>query len=167
MRRFRQGEIQVLIATTVIEVGIDVPGATLMVIEHAERFGLAQLHQLRGRVGRGRGESHCVLIHYGTQDDDSRRRLEVLERTADGFEVAEADLRFRGTGEILGTRQAGIQEFRVAHLVRDHEALQAARREARDWLSRDPGLQSAASRQVREVLQHRWGDAMELGVWAD
>ncbi len=167
MRRFRQGEIQVLIATTVIEVGIDVPGATLMVIEHAERFGLAQLHQLRGRVGRGRGESHCVLIHYGTQDDDSRRRLEVLERTADGFEVAEADLRFRGTGEILGTRQAGIQEFRVAHLMRDHEALQAARREARDWLSRDPGLQSAASRQVREVLQHRWGDAMELGVWAD
>ena len=167
MRRFRQGEIQVLIATTVIEVGIDVPGATLMVIEHAERFGLAQLHQLRGRVGRGRGESHCVLIHYGTQDDDSRRRLEVLERTADGFEVAEADLRFRGTGEILGTRQAGIQEFRVAHLMRDHEALQAARREARDWLSRDPGLQSAASRQVREMLQHRWGDAMELGAWAD
>ena len=167
MRRFRQGEIQVLIATTVIEVGIDVPGATLMVIEHAERFGLAQLHQLRGRVGRGRGESHCVLIHYGTQDDDSRRRLEVLERTADGFEVAEADLRFRGAGEILGTRQAGIQEFRVAHLVRDHEALQAARREARDWLSQDPRLRSDASRQIRDVLQHRWGGGMQLGVWSD
>ena len=167
MRRFRQGEIQVLIATTVIEVGIDVPGATLMVIEHAERFGLAQLHQLRGRVGRGRDESHCVLIHYGTQDDGSRRRLEVLERAADGFEVADADLKFRGAGEILGTRQAGVQGFRVAHLMRDHKALQAARREARDWLSRDPGLQSAASRQVREMLQHRWGDAMELGAWAD
>ena len=167
MRRFRQGEIQVLIATTVIEVGIDVPGATLMVIEHAERFGLAQLHQLRGRVGRGRGESHCVLIHYGTQDDGSRRRLEVLERTADGFEVAEADLTFRGAGEILGTRQAGIQEFRVAHLVRDHEALQAARREARDWLSQDPRLRSDASRQIRDVLQHRWGGGMQLGVWSD
>ena len=167
MRRFRQGEIQVLIATTVIEVGIDVPGATLMVIEHAERFGLAQLHQLRGRVGRGRGESHCVLIHYGTQDDGSRRRLEVLERTADGFEVAEADLRFRGAGEILGTRQAGIQEFRVAHLVRDHEALQAARREARDWLSQDPRLRSDASRRIRDVLQHRWGGSMQLGVWSD
>ena len=167
MRRFRQGEIQVLVATTVIEVGIDVPGATLMVVEHAERFGLAQLHQLRGRVGRGRDESHCVLIHYGTRDDDSRRRLEVLERAADGFEVAEADLRFRGAGEILGTRQAGVQGFRVAHLVRDNAVLQAARHEARDWLSRDPQLCSTVSRRIREVLQHRWGDSMQLGAWAD
>ena len=161
MRSFRQGEIQVLVATTVIEVGIDVPGATLMVIEHAERFGLAQLHQLRGRVGRGRDESHCVLIHYGSRDDDSRRRLEVLERTADGFEVAEADLGFRGPGEILGTRQAGVQGFRVANLMRDHEVLQAARREARDWLLRDPGLRNEASRRILEVLQYRWGDRMQ------
>ena len=167
MRRFRQGEIQVLVATTVIEVGIDVPGATLMVIEHAERFGLAQLHQLRGRVGRGCDESHCVLIHYGTQDDDSRRRLAVMERTADGFEVAEADLKFRGAGEILGTRQAGVQGFRVAHLVRDNEVLQAARSEARDWLSRDPRLRSVTSRRIREELQHRWGDSMQLGAWTD
>ena len=167
MRRFRQGEIQVLVATTVIEVGIDVPGATLMVIEHAERFGLAQLHQLRGRVGRGRDESHCVLIHYGTRDDDSRRRLEVLERSADGFEVAEADLRFRGAGEILGTRQAGVQGFRVAHLVRDNEVLQAARREARDWLSRDPRLRGRTSRHIRDVLRQRWGDSMQLEAWAD
>ena len=167
MRRFRQGEIQVLVATTVIEVGIDVPGATLMVIEHAERFGLAQLHQLRGRVGRGCDESYCVLIHYGTQDDDSRRRLEVMERTADGFEVAEADLKFRGAGEILGIRQAGVQGFRVAHLVRDNEVLQAARSEARDWLSRDPRLRSVTSRRIREELQHRWGDSMQLGAWTD
>ena len=167
MRRFRQGEIQVLVATTVIEVGIDVPGATLMVVEHAERFGLAQLHQLRGRVGRGRDESHCVLIHYGSRDDDARRRLEVLERAADGFEVAEADLRFRGAGEILGTRQAGYQGFRVAHLVRDHEVLQAARRETRDWLSRDPRLRSDVSRRIGAVLQHRWGESMQLAAWAD
>ena len=167
MRRFRQGEIQVLVATTVIEVGIDVPGATLMVVEHAERFGLAQLHQLRGRVGRGREESHCVLIHHGSRDDDSRRRLEVLERTADGFEAAEADLRFRGAGEILGTRQAGYQGFRMAHLVRDNEVLQAARSEARDWLSRDPGLHGPKSRRIRDVLRHRWGDGMQPGGWAD
>ena len=167
MRRFRQGEIQVLVATTVIEVGIDVPGATLMVVEHAERFGLAQLHQLRGRVGRGRDESHCVLIHYGSREDDSRRRLEVLERAADGFEVAEADLRFRGAGEILGTRQAGYQGFRVAHLVRDNEVLQAARHEARDWLAHDPGLRSEISQRIREVLRHRWGESMPLGAWAD
>ncbi len=167
MRRFRQGEIQVLVATTVIEVGIDVPGATLMVVEHAERFGLAQLHQLRGRVGRGREESHCVLIHYGSRDDGSRRRLEVLEQTADGFEVAEADLRFRGAGEILGTRQAGFQGFRVAHLVHDHEVLQAARSEARHWLAHDPSLRGDASRRVREELRYRWGEAMQLGAWAD
>ena len=167
MRRFRQGEIQVLVATTVIEVGIDVPGATLMVVEHAERFGLAQLHQLRGRVGRGRDESHCVLIHYGSRDDDSRQRLEVLEQAADGFEVAEADLRFRGAGEILGTRQAGFQGFRVAHLAHDHEVLREARGEARDWLAQDPGLRSEVSRRIREVLRHRWGDGMQLGGWGD
>ena len=167
MRRFRQEEIQVLVATSVIEVGIDVPSATLMVVEHAERFGLAQLHQLRGRVGRGRDESYCVLIHYGAEDDEARRRLEVLERHTDGFEVAEADLRFRGAGEILGTRQAGFQGFRVAHLVRDHEVLREARREARDWLARDRNPKSHVSRRVREELRRRWGDAMELGAWAD
>jgi len=167
MRRFRQGEVQVLVATTVIEVGIDVPGATLMVVEHAERFGLAQLHQLRGRVGRGRDESHCVLIHYGSRDDDARRRLEVLEQAADGFEVAEADLGFRGAGEILGTRQAGFQGFRVAHLVHDHEVLQAARQEARGWLSEDPELRNEVSRRLRAVLEYRWGDSMRLGTGAD
>ncbi len=167
MRCFRQGEVQVLVATTVIEVGIDVPGATLMVVEDAERFGLAQLRQLRGRVGRASDESHCVLIHYGTRDGDSRCRLESLERSADGFEVAEADLRFRGAGEILGPRQAGFQGFRVAHLVHDHEVLQAARREARDWLSHDRRLRTETSRRIREVRWQRWDDGLQLGAWAD
>ncbi len=167
MRRFRRGDIQVLVATTVIEVGIDVPRATLMVVEHAERFGLAQLHQLRGRVGRGRDESHCVLIHHGSRDEDSRRRLEVLARTSDGFEVAEADLRFRGAGEILGTRQAGDQGFRVAHLVRDNEVLQAARQEARDWLAGNARRANDVSRRMRMELRRRWGDDSALAAWID
>ena len=108
-----------------------------------------------------------MLIHYGSRDGDSRRRLEVLERSSDGFEVAEADLAFRGAGEVLGTRQAGFQGFRVAHLVRDHEVLQAARNEARDWLSQDPAFRRGVSRRIREVLRHRWGDSMQLGAWAD
>ncbi len=163
MRRFRQGEIQVLVATTVIEVGVDVPSATLMVIEHAERFGLAQLHQLRGRIGRGRDESYCVLIHYGSQDDDSYRRLKHLESARDGFTVADLDLRLRGAGELLGTLQAGNRGFRVAHLVQDHEILQSARREAQDWLLRDPHLRSGISRRMRKVLRDRWYDRMNLG----
>ncbi|MDE0212505.1 MAG: ATP-dependent DNA helicase RecG, partial [Deltaproteobacteria bacterium] len=167
MRRFRQGGIQVMVATSVNEVGFHVPGPTIMVVDNADRFGLAQLHQLRGRVGRGRDESYCVLIHYGARDDDARQRLEVLERHTDGFEVAEADLRFRGAGEILGTRQAGSQGFRTAHLVRDHEVLQEARREARDWLTRNPRRESDVSRRVRRELRRRWGNAMELGAWAD
>ena len=130
MRRFVSGEIQILVSTTVIEVGVDVPNASVMVIEHAERFGLSQLHQLRGRVGRGAEQSYCVLLASDKQTDVARERLGIMEETNDGFKIAQKDLELRGPGEIMGTRQAGLPEFRVADIVRDLEILQAARKEA-------------------------------------
>ena len=134
MDAFKKNRIQVLVSTTVIEVGVDVPNATVMIIEHAERFGLAQLHQLRGRVGRGGEKSFCILVSYasaGAELSDSRERLETMERTQDGFEIAEKDLQIRGPGEFFGTRQAGIPEFKAADLIEDEDLLQSAREEAR------------------------------------
>ncbi len=140
MGAFVRGEIQVLVATTVIEVGVDVPNASVMVIEHAERFGLAQLHQLRGRVGRGAGASTCMLVAHGRLSDEARERLEALVGTHDGFAIAERDLELRGPGDFFGTRQSGLPSFRVAHLVRDREWLERSRAEAFDWLARgEPG----------------------------
>ena len=133
MDAFKKNRIQVLVSTTVIEVGVDVPNATVMIIEHAERFGLAQLHQLRGRVGRGGEQSFCILVSYasaGAELSDSRERLEMMERTQDGFEIAEKDLQIRGPGEFFGTRQAGMPEFKVADLIEDEDLLQSAREEA-------------------------------------
>ncbi|MGH9521466.1 MAG: ATP-dependent DNA helicase RecG [Terriglobales bacterium] len=130
MRRFQRGEIDVLVSTTVIEVGVDVPNATVMVIEHAERFGLAQLHQLRGRIGRGAAKSYCVLVTGNKISPEGEQRLDTMVRTTDGFEIAETDLQLRGPGEFFGTRQAGMPAFRVANLIRDRELLEAARREA-------------------------------------
>jgi len=130
MRRFQRGDIDVLIATTVIEVGVDVPNATVMVVEHAERFGLAQLHQLRGRVGRGAAKSYCVLVTGKRVSPEAEERLEAMVRTQDGFELAELDLAMRGPGEFFGTRQAGLPEFRVANLVRDRQLLELAKQEA-------------------------------------
>jgi ATP-dependent DNA helicase RecG len=130
MRMFQRGELQVLVATTVIEVGVDVPNATAMVIEHAERFGLAQLHQLRGRIGRGAAKSYCILMTGGKVSEDGEKRLEAMVRTSDGFQIAELDLALRGPGEFFGTRQAGMPSFRVADLIRDRQLLEAAKREA-------------------------------------
>jgi ATP-dependent DNA helicase RecG len=135
MRRFVKGEIQILVSTTVIEVGVDVPNASVMVVEHAERFGLSQLHQLRGRVGRGAQQSYCVLLASDKQTDVARERLGIMEETNDGFKIAEKDLELRGPGEIMGTRQAGLPEFRIANLVRDLDILQAARKEADFYLN--------------------------------
>jgi len=130
MRMFQKGDLQILVATTVIEVGVDVPNATVMVIEHAERFGLAQLHQLRGRIGRGAAKSYCILMTGGKVTEEGERRLDAMVRTNDGFQIAELDLELRGPGEFFGTRQAGMPNFRVANLIRDRQLLELAKREA-------------------------------------
>src|SRR5262249_11982443 len=130
MQRFRKNEIQIIVATTVIEVGVDVPNATVMVIEHEERFGLAQLHQLRERIGRGAQKSHCILVAHFRMTDDARARLETMVRTSNGFEIAETDLLIRGPGEFFGTRQSGELGFHIANPLRDRELLECARKEA-------------------------------------
>jgi ATP-dependent DNA helicase RecG len=135
MQRFQKGELKILVSTTVIEVGVDVANATVMVIEHAERFGLAQLHQLRGRIGRGAAKSYCILMTGGKISEDGERRLDAMVRTADGFQIAELDLELRGPGEFFGTRQAGMPNFQVANLIRDRQLLEAAKREAQAVLA--------------------------------
>src|SRR5215469_11253046 len=130
MRLFQQGELNILVATTVIEVGVDVPNATVMVIEHAERFGLSQLHQLRGRIGRGAAKSFCILMTGGKVSEEGERRLDTMVRTNDGFQIAETDLELRGPGEFFGTKQAGMPSFLVANIIRDRDLLEIAKREA-------------------------------------
>jgi len=158
MQRFRKNEIQILVATTVVEVGVDVPNATVMVIEHAERFGLSQLHQLRGRIGRGAEKSHCILVAPTRMTDEARARLDTMVRTANGFEIAETDLQLRGPGEFFGTRQSGDLGFHVASPLRDRELLEQARREAfslADDPAREPVLQSIL-RSLPEQWQRRY-----------
>ena len=167
MRMFQKGELQILVATTVIEVGVDVPNATVMVIEHAERFGLAQLHQLRGRIGRGAAKSYCVLMTGGKITEEGQRRLDAMVRTNDGFKIAELDLELRGPGEFFGTRQAGLPNFRVANIIRDAQLLEAARQEAAAVLA-GPNTEisseeiSRALVQMRARWQHTYG-LVEVG----
>ena len=137
MHEFKQGGIKVLISTTVIEVGVDVPNATVMLIEHAERFGLAQLHQLRGRVGRGAEQSYCFLIEHFPISNIGRERLAAMTGTTDGFVIAEKDLELRGPGEFFGTEQSGMPRFRFANLIRDQHILKLARNDAFDLISKD------------------------------
>jgi ATP-dependent DNA helicase RecG len=162
MRAFKAGEIDVLVATTVIEVGIDVPNASVMLVEHAERFGLAQLHQLRGRVGRGAARSFCILLASDPMSDDARQRLDAMVRTQDGFRLAEVDLEIRGPGEFFGTRQSGLPEFRTAGLVTHAPLLEEARQDAAQVLARDPGLRLLEHRALREALIARWRERLEL-----
>ena len=164
MRSFRDGAIGILVATTVVEVGIDIPNATVMVIEHAERFGLSQLHQLRGRVGRGSAPGTCLLINRAPHNPLAAERLRVMEREHDGFKIAEDDLRLRGPGEFLGTRQSGMADFRLANLIRDTQILIEARKEAQLYLEKDPDLTRPESAGLREVLLHRWGKRLQLGT---
>jgi len=150
---FKAGKIKILVSTTVIEVGVDVPNAAVMLVEHAERFGLAQLHQLRGRVGRGSHKSYCILLAGRAVSDEARARLRVMTETQDGFKIAEEDLVLRGPGEFLGTRQSGLPGFRLANLVRDVEILTQARRAAFDLLEKDPNLTHPENALVREALK--------------
>ncbi|HXE98494.1 MAG TPA: ATP-dependent DNA helicase RecG [Dongiaceae bacterium] len=164
MASFTASEFDILVSTTVIEVGIDVPNASVMVIEHAERFGLSQLHQLRGRVGRGRDKSYCILMTTGKLSEDGEKRLRVMESTGDGFRIAEADLEIRGPGDFLGTRQAGMPDFRVANILRDGTLLEKARRAAFDLLERDPELKGPAHVPLHDELLRRWGKRLELAT---
>ena len=162
MRRFQRGEIEVLVATTVIEVGVDVPNATVMVVEHAERFGLAQLHQLRGRVGRGAAKSYCILMTGAKVSPQGEERLNAMVRTQDGFELAELDLSLRGPGEFFGTRQAGLPDFRVANLLRDRQLLELAKQEAARFATVQDTAVTDAERarvwaQLRDSWQRRYG----------
>jgi ATP-dependent DNA helicase RecG len=134
-----------------------------MVVEHAERFGLSQLHQLRGRVGRSAAQSFCLLVNRGTGSALAAERLRMMEKEHDGFKIAEADLRLRGPGELLGARQSGLADFHFANLTRDAHLLMEVRRAALDWLKKDPELKSKASAGMRHILRHRWGAALELG----
>jgi ATP-dependent DNA helicase RecG len=153
MNEFRAGRTHILVSTTVIEVGVDVPNANLMIIEHAERFGLSQLHQLRGRVGRGQYKSYCVLMLSYALSDDSLKRAEIIESTNDGFKIAEADLEMRGPGEFLGRRQSGLPGFKLANLVRDLPLLKEARAAAQELLRRDPELRKTEHLLVKQEFE--------------
>jgi ATP-dependent DNA helicase RecG len=160
MDRFRSGEVAVLVATTVIEVGVDVPNAVIMVIEEADRFGLAQLHQLRGRVGRGGHESFCILL-ADPQSDDAVTRLEAMVRTSDGFELAEVDLELRGEGSLLAARQSGIPDLRHARLSQHRRLAQQARREAQAFLDADPELRSPEAQVMADEARRMFGDDVD------
>jgi ATP-dependent DNA helicase RecG len=179
MQKFKAGEINILVSTTVIEVGIDIPNATVMIVENAERFGLAQLHQLRGRVGRGADQSYCILIaNYGWFDTQNMKidasevreekehahtRLETMAQTTDGFKIAEVDLKLRGPGEFFGTRQSGVPELRIANLIDDAELLALARKEAFDLIKSDPHLRQKQNEYIRKHFNETFKENIELG----
>jgi ATP-dependent DNA helicase RecG len=164
MMDFKEGRIKILVATTVIEVGIDIPNASVMVVEHAERFGLSQLHQLRGRIGRGRFPSKCILLAQYRSSEESKVRLRAMERTNDGFKIAEEDLALRGPGEFFGIRQSGLPDFRVAHIIRDTPILIEARKEAFRLIQKDPGLVHPSYAGLKDILIKRWKGRMELAT---
>jgi ATP-dependent DNA helicase RecG len=151
--RFRAGELAALIATTVIEVGVDIPNASIMVVENAERFGLAQLHQLRGRIGRGEHKSFCILLHDPKAEETAREKLAVLEKTSDGFEIAEADLRLRGPGDLLGTAQTGLPPLKLGDLFRDAELMRETAALATAVFAEDPELQKSEHALLRAFLK--------------
>jgi ATP-dependent DNA helicase RecG len=162
MLDFKAGKIDILVATTVIEVGIDVPNATVMIIEHGERFGLAQSHQLRGRVGRGSHLSYCILIAYYPLSDEAKARLKAMLKSTDGFVIAEEDLAIRGPGDFMGTRQSGLPSLRIANLIRDIKVIETTRKEAFDLIDKDPKLEDPRHQKLKEAFQRFIGDKMNL-----
>jgi len=161
MAEFRKGKIDVLVSTVVIEVGVDVPNATIMVIEGADRFGLAQLHQLRGRIGRGEAKSYCLLFAE-TDSQAARSRLEMMTRSNDGFQIAEHDLRLRGPGELFSTRQHGLPDLKIANIVDDYELLVMARKNAFELVRSDPMLTKSEHKNIRRALLAKFGDSLGL-----
>jgi len=161
MSEFRKGKIDLLVSTVVVEVGVDVPNATIMVIEEADRFGLAQLHQLRGRIGRSESKSYCLLFAE-TDNETAKSRLEIMTRSNDGFELAEHDLRLRGPGEMFSTRQHGLPDLKIADIVNDYDLLVMARRNAFEMVRDDPMLVKAEHKNIRRALLDRFGDALGL-----
>ncbi|MEJ2053193.1 MAG: ATP-dependent DNA helicase RecG [Calditrichaceae bacterium] len=162
MQSFSRGEIQLLVSTTVIEVGVDVANATIILIEHAERFGLSQLHQLRGRVGRGRSQSYCILKTPYNIGDAAQKRMRIMTESQNGFEIAEKDLELRGWGDFFGTRQHGMPEFRLANPITDRDILQQAREDAFDLVSHDPFLRAAEHTKLNSVIREQYKDKMQL-----
>jgi ATP-dependent DNA helicase RecG len=162
MERFIKGKTQIMVATTVIEVGVNVPNASVMIIESAERFGLSQLHQLRGRVGRGADQSYCVLMTDSKLSQDALTRMETMSRSNDGFEIAEVDLKLRGPGNMMGTQQSGVIKFKIADLIKDHSLLKAAREETIRILKLDPLLKIADHQCVKKTLA---GLKFDSNIW--
>ena len=162
MEEFRRGELQVLVSTTVIEVGVDVPNASVMVIASPERFGLSQLHQLRGRVGRGAHAGFCAVLAEAELSDPARERLAAFAATTDGFELAEIDFKLRGPGDLFGAKQSGLPPLRVADLQRDRETLEEARDAARALFDADPGLKAPDNARLRRQMLRRYGDVLEI-----
>jgi ATP-dependent DNA helicase RecG len=152
MQRFVRGETQIMVATTVIEVGVNVPNASVMIIESSERFGLSQLHQLRGRVGRGAEQSYCILMTGDKLSKDTLKRVETMVRSSDGFEIAEVDLQLRGPGDLMGTQQSGLLNLKIADIAKDAQLVVMAREEARKILEIDPGLERPQHLKLREIL---------------
>ena len=161
MKKFKAKQIDILVTTVVIEVGIDVPNASVMVIENAERFGLSQLHQLRGRIGRGKYDSYCILISDAFSEE-AKRRLSAMTQTQDGFKISEEDLALRGPGEFLGTRQSGIPEFKIADVIQDMKLLEAARTEAAELIEKDPELASPQNVKIKRIIKEKFKDKIEL-----
>ena len=160
MERFAAGEIDVLVSTTVIEVGVNVPNATVMMIENAERFGLAQLHQLRGRVGRGKAQSFCIMVN-GNGGKDTMERLDIMNRSNDGFYIASEDLKLRGPGDIFGVRQSGELEFKLADIFTDANLLKQVSEEVNAILDKDPGLEGEEYRELKQKIEQYLGDREE------